>query len=66
MRKMKVLLTLLPVIVVWGLSAQTVTVKGRVTGPDRFPVKDAVITLTGAERSVQTNGEGEFEIEKKN
>lgn len=66
MRTTKILLTSLFLFTMLGLSAQTFRVKGKVTGPDKLPVAGAVITIAGAERSVQTNDLGEFEIETAN
>jgi len=66
MRKIKILLTVLLAAIAWGLAAQTIHVKGKVTGPDKRPVEGAVISLTGAERSVQTDTSGGFEIETVN
>jgi TonB-linked SusC/RagA family outer membrane protein len=62
-KKIKILLTLFLWTIAWGLSAQTIRVKGKVTGTDKLPVPGAVVSLTGVDRSVQTNESGEFEIE---
>jgi TonB-linked SusC/RagA family outer membrane protein len=62
MRHNKIALTILFVLLVFGLSAQDITVKGKVTAPDNQAVPSAVITISGVEGVVQTNEEGEFEV----
>ena len=66
MTRYKILFAIVLMVIACELSAQTITVKGKVTGPDKLPVKGAVISLTGAERSVQTNDSGAFQIETTN
>ncbi len=66
MTRYRILFAILLMVFACGLSAQTITVKGKVTGPDKLPVKGAVISLTGAGRSVQTDESGEFQVETTN
>lgn len=63
MRHTKITLTILFVLLVFGLSAQNITIKGRVTAPDNEVVPSAVITVTGTEGVIQTDEKGEFEME---
>lgn len=63
MRQHKIALTILFVLFVCGLSAQPISIKGKVTASDQQAVKAAVITLTGAEEVVQTDENGEFTIQ---
>jgi len=62
MRTIKTIITIVFVTIALGLHAQNVEIKGRITTPDNQPVKNAVVAITGAERSVQTNEAGEFTI----
>nr|MBD3620589.1 SusC/RagA family TonB-linked outer membrane protein [Sunxiuqinia sp.] len=66
MRHNKIALTILFVLLVCGLSAQNITVKGKVTSSGNLAVPSAVITISGTEGVVQTNENGEFEIETDN
>ena len=66
MRNIKTILTGVFLIIAWGLAAQNVVIKGRITGPDKLPVAEAVVTITGADRSVQTGETGEFTLETTN
>ncbi|WP_163707304.1 SusC/RagA family TonB-linked outer membrane protein [Mangrovibacterium lignilyticum] len=63
MRHSKIALTILFVLLVFGLSAQNITVKGKVTAPDKQAVPSAVVTITGTDGVVQTDENGEFEVE---
>jgi len=63
MKKFKLLFAILFLYLSFGLSAQTIIIKGKVVGQDNLPVQGAIISLTGAERSVQTDANGEFEVE---
>lgn len=63
MRHNKIALTILFVLMMGGLSAQNITIKGKVTAPGKEAVSSAVITVSDTEGVVQTNEDGEFEIE---
>jgi len=63
MRHNKIALTILFVLLVFGLSAQNIKVKGKVTAPDKQAVSSAVVTISGTEGVVQTDENGEFEVE---
>jgi len=66
MRNIKITLTIVFLLFIWSLSAQNKVIKGRITDPEKFPVKGAVITVSGAEQSIQTGESGEFKIETSN
>lgn len=63
MRHIKITLTILFVFMVCVLSAQNITIKGKVTSPGKEAIPSAVITVSGTEGVVQTNESGEFEME---
>ena len=63
MRQSKITLTILFVLLVFGLSAQNIAIKGKVISMDKLPVKEAVVTVSGAEGVVQTDENGEFQID---
>jgi TonB-linked SusC/RagA family outer membrane protein len=63
MRHYKITLTILFLLLVCGLSAQNITVKGKVSAPDKHGIPSAVITISGTEGVVQTNENGEFEVD---
>lgn len=66
MRHNKIALTILFVLLVCGLSAQNITVKGKVTAPDKQAIPSAVITISGEEGITETDENGEFEVEVSN
>lgn len=63
MRTIKTIITVVFVILSIVLQAQNIEIKGRITTPDNQPIKNAVVIIPGADRSVQTNEAGEFKIE---
>lgn len=63
MKKIKLLFTISFLYLSFGLSAQTVIITGKVIGPDNHPIQGAIISLSGAERSAQTDIDGKFKIE---
>ncbi|WP_120274175.1 SusC/RagA family TonB-linked outer membrane protein [Mangrovibacterium diazotrophicum] len=63
MRQYRIALTILFLLLVCGLSAQNISVKGKVTSSDKIGISAAVVTISGTEGVVQTNENGEFEVE---
>ncbi len=63
MKQYKITLTILFLLLVCGLSAQNIKVKGKITAPDKSGIPSAVVQISGTEGVVQTNENGEFEVE---